>query len=393
MALAEMALAGGIGAEISLSAVPTDGELLSDTEILFAESLSRFVIQVKEEKAAALESLLSEANVPFGMIGRTGGDVLTINDQEDKRLFSYPITALEQAWRGHFQPKLNQSLSSSPKISFDSQPSKSNRDIKPFNQLSSSPPILILHANGTNRDREAALACRVAGGEPEIVHVNQLLSGERRLLDFQMLVIPGGFSYGDDLGAGTLWSLDLRERLYGELAQFVAAGRPVLGICNGFQALVKSGLLPGAETADVRRRVTLTDNEMGRFECRWVYLEPNPSSASIFTQGLESLIYCPVAHGEGRLAVADEETIHRLENEGLIALRYVDHEGAATDYPANPNGSVMNIAGLSNPTGNVLGLMPHPEDHIFNWQHPRRHRGEAGMLGLHLFENGINYIK
>ncbi|MFZ0548713.1 MAG: phosphoribosylformylglycinamidine synthase I [Candidatus Promineifilaceae bacterium] len=252
---------------------------------------------------------------------------------------------------------------------------------------------MILHANGTNRDREAALACHMAGGKPEIVHVNQLLSGERRLLDYQMLVIPGGFSYGDDLGAGTLWALDLQQRLDEELAQFVESGRPVLGICNGFQALVKAGLLPGVEMSEPQRRVTLTANEMGRFECRWVYLRPNPASASIFTQGLETLIYCPVAHGEGRLAVANEESADQLAAGGLIALTYVNEAGDSADYPANPNGSVLNIAGLSNSAGNVLGLMPHPEDHIFNWQHPRHHRGERGMSGLRLFENGINYIK
>jgi phosphoribosylformylglycinamidine synthase len=207
-----------------------------------------------------------------------------------------------------------------------------------------------------------------------------------------MLVIPGGFSYGDDLGAGTLWALDLQQRLDEELAQFVATGRPVLGICNGFQALVKSGLLPGSAPAGQSRRVTLTANESGKFECRWVYLRPNPAGPNLFTQNLETLIYCPVAHGEGRLVVADADSAETLDAQGLIALTYVDKEGSTARYPANPNGSIMNIAGLSNAAGNVLGLMPHPENHIFNWQHPRRHLGETGMTGLPLFENGIKYI-
>jgi phosphoribosylformylglycinamidine synthase len=208
-----------------------------------------------------------------------------------------------------------------------------------------------------------------------------------------MLVIPGGFSYGDDLGAGTLWALDLQRRLDEELAQFVKSGRPVLGICNGFQALVKAGLLPGNGRSVQERRVTLAANELGQFECRWVYLRPNPTSTSIFTQGLDSLIYCPVAHGEGRLAVDNPETAESLEAAGLIALTYVDEQGNTAAYPVNPNGSVLNIAGLSNAAGNVLGLMPHPEDHIFNWQHPRQQRGERGMSGLRLFENGIKYVK
>ena len=232
----------------------------------------------------------------------------------------------------------------------------------------------------------------MAGGSPEIVHVNQLLSNNRRLLDYQMLVLPGGFSYGDDLGAGTLWALDLKERFDEELAQFVASGRPVLGICNGFQALVKSGLLPGNGFALDNRQVTLAANELGRFECRWVYLRPNPAGPNIFTQGLDQLIYCPVAHGEGRLAVDNPKTTQTLDTEGLIALTYVDSQGNSAAYPANPNGSILNIAGLSNTAGNVLGLMPHPEDHIFPWQHPRHHREESGLSGLRLFENGIKYI-
>jgi phosphoribosylformylglycinamidine synthase subunit PurQ / glutaminase len=160
----------------------------------------------------------------------------------------------------------------------------------------------------------------LAGGEPEIVHLNQLLTGERRLADYGMAVIPGGFSYGDDLGAGQLWAQDLRHRLGDGLSEFVENGRLLLGICNGFQVLVKAGLLqlPG----HAERRVTLTYNENGRFECRWVYLQPNPASPSLFTQGLDDPIYCPVAHGEGRLMVGDEATLARLQSEGLIALSY-----------------------------------------------------------------------
>jgi phosphoribosylformylglycinamidine synthase len=223
--------------------------------------------------------------------------------------------------------------------------------------------------------------------------MNQLLSGQWKVADYHMLVVPGGFSYGDDLGAGTLWALDLQHRFEEELAQFVESGRPVLGICNGFQALVKAGLLPGSSFGSLAakdgRRVTLAPNDSGRFECRWVYLHPNPESNCLFTKGLEELIYCPVAHGEGRLAVADEKTAESLKSKGLVALTYVEADGGTAVYPANPNGSVLNIAGLCNPAGNVLGLMPHPENHIFPWQHPRQHRGEQGMVGLRLFENGI----
>ena len=259
--------------------------------------------------------------------------------------------------------------------------------------IRTSPPrVLILHATGTNRDRDAALACELAGGVPKIVHVNQLLSNERRLADYHMLVAPGGFSYGDDLGAGTLWALDLRQHLGEALARFVAEGRPALGICNGFQALVKAGLLPGANWAHGdQRSVTLTYNASSHFECRWVYLEPNPRSACLFTAGLTEPIYCPVAHGEGRLIARDDATRQALIHDGLVTLTYAAADGGPVVYPSNPNGSDLAIAGLCNPAGNVLGLMPHPENHIFAWQHPRFHSGRGGMDGLRLFQNGIRF--
>jgi phosphoribosylformylglycinamidine synthase len=205
-----------------------------------------------------------------------------------------------------------------------------------------------------------------------------------------MLVVPGGFSYGDDLGAGVLWALDLRHRLGNDVNKFVESGRPVLGICNGFQVLVKSGLLPGPEmNSNGQRSVSLVANHSGHFECRWVYLQANPHSPSLFTDGLTEPIYCPVAHGEGRLAVADKQVLNTLQANNLNALTYVNADGSPATYPFNPNGSAGNIAGLCNPTGNVLGLMPHPEDHVFPWQHPRRHRDEAGLDGLGLFKNGV----
>ena len=260
--------------------------------------------------------------------------------------------------------------------------------------MSTQPPILILHATGTNRDREAAWACTLAGGAPEIVHVNQLVAGERRLADYRMLILPGGFSYGDDLGAGKLWAVALRHRLAGDLEAFVAAGRPILGICNGFQVLVKAGLLPGdghqANGAN-GQTVTLTRNDPARFECRWVYLAPQPASPCVFTQGLDELIYCPVAHGEGRFVARDATALGVMESGRLVALRYTGPSGEPAGYPWNPNGSQGHIAGICNRRGNVLGLMPHPEDHIIPEQHPRYHRGERGQLGLALFQNGVRY--
>ena len=251
------------------------------------------------------------------------------------------------------------------------------------------PQVLILHATGTNRDRETAWAVEQAGGEPHIVHVNELRRRPARLHEFQMLILPGGFSYGDALGAGRLWATDLRWLFQDELARFIAAGKPVLGICNGFQALVKSGWLPGLPEGGAQ--ATLTRNASNRFECRWVWLEPNRESGCVFTRDLSERIHCPVAHGEGRFVPRNEAALERLRQNGQIALTYVNPDGGPADYPANPNGSVADIAGICNAEGNVLGLMPHPEDHVVPWQHPRFTRGEAGGLGLALFVQGIRY--
>jgi phosphoribosylformylglycinamidine synthase I len=258
------------------------------------------------------------------------------------------------------------------------------------------PNVLILHATGTNRDREALQACELAGGRAEIVHVNQLRDGSRRLADYQMLVLPGGFSYGDDLGAGRIWASDLAHLLQDQVTPFVEAGKPVIGICNGFQALVKSGWLPGplAGVAPQGRNgayATLTYNASNRFECRWVWLEADAESPCVFTRGQRERIHCPVAHGEGRFVPRNDGVLAALETERRIALRYVSPDGGPADYPHNPNGSVAGIAGICNATGTVFGLMPHPEDHIFPEQHPRWARGEGGNLGLALFENGIRY--
>ncbi|MFN8450033.1 MAG: phosphoribosylformylglycinamidine synthase subunit PurL [Anaerolineae bacterium] len=366
VALAEMCIGGRLAADVSFDFEP---------RLLFSESLSRFIVEVAPEHAETFEQTL--AGVPFQRIGTvTAHSDLSIHTSDgDMRL---AVTKLESAWRGE---TYNVNAVGAQRAAPLQDPKIERRSPS----VRTTPPrVLVLHADGSNRDREAALACELAGGAPEIVHVNQLIGGERRLLDYHMLVVPGGFSYGDDLGAGTLWALDLRQRFGDDVRRFVAEGRPVLGICNGFQALVKSGLLPG----DSERRLTLTYNASARFECRWVYLQPNPGSPCLFTQGLDAPIYCPVAHGEGRLAIADDATAESLWSGGLVALTYANADGSPASYPANPNGSVDGIAGLCNPAGNVFGLMPHPEDHVFFWQHPRR---ERAMDGLRLFRNGIRY--
>lgn len=265
------------------------------------------------------------------------------------------------------------------------------------------PKALILFATGTNRDLDAAQALILAGAQPEIVPLNLLRSGERHWSDYQMLVLAGGFSYADALGAGKLLALDLQAYFADEVNALIQSGKPVIGICNGFQALVKSGILPGfvaedassppgsSDSAQIESPMaTLTFNACGHFECRWVSLAPR-SNKCIWTRGLEEPIECPVAHGEGNFIPASQTVLDRLAANDQIALVYQSANGRLAGYPANPNGSAMDIAGICNPQGTVLGLMPHPENHIFAYQHPRWTRGEQGGSGLLLFENGVQY--
>ena len=260
------------------------------------------------------------------------------------------------------------------------------------------PQALILQAHGTNRDYDVADALTLAGADPHPVPLNDLRTGKKNFADYQMLVVAGGFSYADSLGAGKLLALDLNSYFNEEIFAFVVAGKPVIGICNGFQALVKSGILPGKSVITSEEKqsptdgATLTFNERGHFECRWVNLMP-VSQTCIWTKDLDEQITCPVAHGEGNFQASDSSYGNALTAHDQIALTYIYPDGAPAngDYPANPNGSILDIAGICNPQGNVLGLMPHPENHIYPHQHPQWTRGMKGNSGLALFENGVRY--
>ncbi|MEK7745807.1 MAG: phosphoribosylformylglycinamidine synthase I [Elusimicrobiota bacterium] len=254
------------------------------------------------------------------------------------------------------------------------------------------PRILILRAAGTNCDQETAAAFRMTGGEPVLAHVDEVKSGRTRLLDFAMLVFPGGFTYGDDIGAGKVLANELRGQLR-ELRGFVRSGRPVLGICNGFQVLVKAGLLPQTPSND--QTASLTFNESNRFETRWVRLRINLQSQSLFVRNLPEMIELPVAHAEGKFVVKSPKVLEHLKKTRAILMQYVDEEGKFAGYPHNPNGSLFNIAAITNPEGNCLGIMPHPERFITRWHHPNWTRQTFCKegVGLEMFRNAVKYCQ
>ena len=263
---------------------------------------------------------------------------------------------------------------------------------------------IVLTGNGTNCEMEMAHACRLAGAEVvDIVHISELLFGEKRLADYTFLNLPGGFLDGDDLGsakAGANRFLHARiagenEMLIEELLIFIADGKLILGVCNGFQLMVKLGLLPAIDGNFTRQSSTLTFNDSGRFEDRWVYLKANDQSPCVFTKGID-VAYYPVRHGEGKFVPESDAMLEKIEEKNLVALQYSTSAGALTmDYPANPNGSTSAIAGLCNESGRLFGLMPHPEAFLHRTNHPRWTREglpEEGQ-GLTIFRNAVDFIR
>ena len=260
------------------------------------------------------------------------------------------------------------------------------------------PKVLILRTAGTNCDAETDTAFQLAGAETALIHIQNLISGKVNLTDYQILALPGGFSYGDDISAGILLAVEMKHKLRDALNRFVADDKLILGICNGFQVLVRTGLLPGMDpsnsnTSEMTQRTTLAMNTSAKFECRWVDLATEESPC-VFTKGIKERIYLPVAHAEGRFTAASD-VLEELESNKQIVFRY-----AKSGYPHNPNGSDADIAGICDATGRIFGLMPHPERFLMKWNHPRWTRlagteassSEEGD-GLSIFKNAVNYVK
>lgn len=265
---------------------------------------------------------------------------------------------------------------------------------------------IVLTGNGTNCETEMAYGCRLGGADiVDIIHVSWLLEGEVSLSDYDFLNLPGGFLDGDDMGAARASANRFRYRkirgtnrvLLDEIHSFIDKGKLVFGVCNGFQLLVKMGLLPGiGEKERPAQVVTLSYNDSGRFEDRWVTLKINPSSPCVFTRGIER-VYLPVRHGEGKFYPKSNDILKVIEQHNLDVMYYCDPETGepTTQYPYNPNGSVGAIAALCDETGRVFGMMPHPEAFLHMTNHPRWTREEHQEMGegVKFFRNAVNYLK
>jgi len=261
--------------------------------------------------------------------------------------------------------------------------------------------VLIFWGYGINCEIESAYVFKLCGADPEVVHLSEIFSGKKSILGYHILCFPGGFLDGDHLGSAQACAhrfkyckINNKRTLWDDLKLFLEEGGLVIGICNGFQLLVKMGLLPGGKYLG-ERVVTLTYNLSGKFEDRWVYLKVNPSTPCVFLKGLSEL-YLPVRHGEGNFVPSSAGILQELFSNGQVALQYINpHTGKPTQkYPYNPNGSVEGIAGICDPTGRIFGLMPHPEAFNHFTNHPRWTRVKhLAAQGLEIFHNAVTWVR
>jgi phosphoribosylformylglycinamidine synthase len=390
VAAAEMSLAGRLGLELDLQRAPAATGAVE--AILFGESAGRFLVEVEPEKEEEFRALMR--GVPHGCIGSVLESGRFIIRRGDETLIDLGVGEIEGAWKHSLGDQSPESQCSAalprgypgrvaPQCDMvwhgksvagkggDGAPAPSRPRRAALQRSPKRGRILVLTAAGVNCDRETVEACRLAGQpfgvDVDSVHLNRLLNGDVSLRHFGMLVFPGGFSYGDHLGAGAMLASVLGHHLMEDLDELVRDGRPVLGICNGFQLLARLGLIG---------TVSLAANETDRFECRWVPLRVEPSPCPFF-DGLDEL-ELPIAHGEGRVVAPDEAMSDLLTR-------------APLRYARNPNGSVAGIAAVCNANGNVLGMMPHPERFVTPYHHPTR-RNSQPPAGLTIFRNAIRYM-
>ncbi|MBM4065443.1 MAG: phosphoribosylformylglycinamidine synthase I [Planctomycetes bacterium] len=255
------------------------------------------------------------------------------------------------------------------------------------------PKVLILRTAGTNCDYETGYAFEKAGAKVDVVHINILLANKKLLKEYQILTLPGGFTYGDDVSAGKILANQIKYNLEEDIEAFILGKKLILGICNGFQTLTKAGLLPFINKG--HQEATLTFNDSNKFEDRWVYLKVC-SNKSVFIKDTDvSTLYLPIAHGEGKFITKGKPVLDKIITNHQVIFTYVNECGEEAGYPWNPGGSVHNIAGICDPTGQILGMMPHPERHVEPTQHPRWTRNGLKEWGggFIIFKNAVSYVK
>jgi phosphoribosylformylglycinamidine synthase len=254
------------------------------------------------------------------------------------------------------------------------------------------PRVCVLRTAGTNWEGETAFAFARVGADARIVHVNRFIAGFEHFSDYQILAIPGGFSYGDDVASGKIFANELRFKLNHQMRDFISCGKLIIGICNGFQILIKSGILGSGDNAQIQ--ASLVMNDSGKFEDRWVCLK-SAHSRCVWTKDIPDIMYLPVAHGEGKFITYNQQVLDTLKRNGQVVFQYCSASGSISGYPDNPNGSVESIAGLCDVTGRIFGLMPHPERHADCLQHPRwtAHKKQNTHDGLCIFKNGVDYAR
>ncbi len=260
--------------------------------------------------------------------------------------------------------------------------------------MSNNVKVIVLRTAGTNCNEETAFAFARFGAHVDQVHINALVAKPRLLHEYQILAIPGGFSYGDDIASGRILANELRLKLGDEVKRFIADGKLVIGICNGFQILTKAGILPGLNLYNGKQEATLFHNDSAKFESRWTHLKVE--GKCVWIKDMPSQIFLPVAHGEGKFIPLNQDVLNAMKLNKQVVFSYCAPDGSSPVYPQDPNGSTEHIAGVTDATGRVLGLMPHPERHLLFEQHPfwtrLRKTSDLGD-GAKIFENGINYVK
>jgi phosphoribosylformylglycinamidine synthase len=255
------------------------------------------------------------------------------------------------------------------------------------------PKVLILRTAGTNCNYETQYAFEKAGAKVDVFHINVLLENKKLLHEYHILTLPGGFTYGDDVAAGKILANQIKYHLEEDITAFLNDKKLILGICNGFQTLTKAGLLPAIDNH--HQEATLTFNDSNKFEDRWVYLKICSNKSPFVNDGDLPKMYLPIAHGEGKFVTKDDFTLNKITSNSQAVFKYVNEQGEDAGYPWNPNGSLANIAGICDPTGQILGMMPHPERHVESIQHPRWTRNGLKEFGdgFFIFKNAVHYVK